>query len=144
MSTIKVIVIPADKDQPVRLDSYDTSNYKNLTKLIFGSEDGTFDRMVSTDPHDGEVTLWFDDNGLTRLDHEDINDVINLRAMELFAHLEGAMELKDYGVPLIGDYVITGGADDEGESLDAPLWIMDFPFSWHTRYTLHSRKEGFD
>jgi hypothetical protein len=143
MSTINVIVIPANKDLPVRRESYDSTDYTNLTALIFaGDRDGTFDRMVSADPNDGEVTLWFDDNGLARLDHEDVNDVINLRAMQLYSHLEG-VDLEDYAVPLIGDYVITGGCDEEGESLDAPAWIMDYPFSWHTRYTLQSRKETF-
>lgn len=144
MSTINVIVIPADKEQPVRRDTYDSSDYKNLTALIFsGDRDGTFDRMASIDEHGEEVTLWFDDEGLYRLKDEggehELADIINLRAMQLYAFLEHA-DIHSFSVPLLGDYVITGGADEEGESLPAPDWIMDFRFDWHNRYEV--RKVG--
>lgn len=138
MSTIHVILIPADKTKPVARTTYDSSDYTNLTALIFnGDRTGTFDGMTTAadGPYEEEITFWFDDNGLARADNEEIADIINLRAMQLYAHMTG-MPLRSFAVPLIGDYVITGGADDEGESLDAPAWIMDFPFDWHNRYTM--------
>lgn len=130
MSTINVIVIPADGTKPVRRDSYDTSDYTNLTALIFnGDRTGTFQCMTSADKDGNEVTLWLDDEGLLR---EDAGERINARAMELYAHLE-EIGIEGFRVPLVGDYVITGGADEDGESLDAPGWIMDFPFTWSLR-----------
>lgn len=138
---INVIIIPADKDKPIREAEYDSTDYKNLTALIFdGDRDGTFDVMTAED-HGDEVSFWFDDNGLARLDNEEVGDVINLRAMELYCHMTGT-EMKDYGVPLIGDYVITGGADEEGESVSVPAWVKDFPFSWHTKYIVRQRRES--
>lgn len=127
---INVILIPADGAKPVQRTSYDTSDYKNLTALIFnGDRDGTFQCMTSADSLGHEVTFWFDDEGLFR---EDAGEAVNARAMQLYAHLEG-MKVEDFSVPLVGDYVITGGADEDGESLDAPGWIMDFPFTWSLR-----------
>lgn len=139
--TIKCVLIPNDASKPVREVEYDTDDYTNLTALIFdGKRDGTFDRMVGE--KDGEqVTLWFDDNGLFRLDSEEVNDIINLRAMELYSHLNGNIPIHQYGVPLIGDYVITGGADEEGESLDVPGWVKDYPFTWHAVYTVEKAPE---
>lgn len=144
MGTINVIVIPADQSQPVREDSYDDSDYKNLTALIFnGDRDGTFDRMTA-DNEGEEVTFWFDDNGLFRLDNEEVADVINLRAMELYAFASGMgtepSAIYDYSVPLIGDYVITGGGDEEGNSLSVPGWIKDYPFTWHNRLGVRKAK----
>lgn len=137
MATINVLVIPADKDQPVRTDSYDSADYKNLTALIFnGDRDGTFDRMT-LDNEGEEITLWFDDNGLERMDSEELADIINLRAMELYAFASGLgtepSALHDFSVPLIGDFVVTGGADEDGDSLPAPAWLADYPFTWPDR-----------
>jgi hypothetical protein len=139
--TIKCVLIPNDPAKPVREVSYDTADYTNLTALIFdGDRSGTFDRMVGE--KDGEeVTLWFDDNGLFRLEQPgvEVGDLINLRAMQLFSHLNGDIDIRQYSVPLIGDYVITGGADVEGESLDCPEWVKDYPFTWHNTYAVEKR-----
>lgn len=138
---INVIIIPADRHKPIREAQYDSTDYTNLTALIFdGNRDGTFDVMTAEDSGD-EVSFWFDDNGLARLDNEEVGDVINLRAMELYGHMTGN-GLQDYGVPLIGDYVITGGADEDGESMPAPAWVKDFPFTWHNKYIVRARKES--
>lgn len=139
--TVKCVLIPNDASKPVREVEYDTADYRNLTALIFdGNREGTYDRMVGE--KDGEqVTLWFDDNGLFRLDSEEVNDIINLRAMELYSHLNGDIPIQMYGVPLVGDYVITGGADEEGESLDVPDWVKDYPFKWHQMFTVEKAPE---
>lgn len=136
MSIIKAVLIPSGTERPVTEVEYDTSDYKNLTALIFnGSRDGTFDRMVADDSGD-EITFWFDDNGLARLEgEEDHEALVNFRAMELYAHLNDA-SIDQFAVPLVGDYVITGGADEEGNSLSVPEWVSDFPYTWHSRYTL--------
>jgi hypothetical protein len=143
--TINVIVIPADPDKPVRTDSYDSTDYKNLTALIFdGNRDGTFDRMTTVSEGD-EITFWFDDDGLARLDTEQLADIVNLRAMELFAFTNDLgtepAALHSFGVPLVGDYVITGGADDDGNSLDAPAWIAAYPFTWPAKIAIHRDAE---
>lgn len=140
MSIIKVVLIPSGTQRPVVETDYDSSDYTNLTALIFnGDRTGTFDRMVTDDSGD-EVTFWFDDNGLARLETEEGHtELVNFRAMELYAHMTGSA-IKDFSVPLVGDYVITGGTDDEGESLDVPTWIKDFPYTWHSRYAMRKAR----
>lgn len=140
MPTIKVVLIPADKTKPVQEVDYDQSDYKNLTALIFdGKRDGTFQRF-SLDHGDDDVTFWYDDEGMFRLDNEELPDIINLRAMELVSHVSGGMPIQQIE-PLIGDYVITGGADDEGDSLPAPAWIKDHPFKWQDQYLIMPKPE---
>jgi len=140
--TVKCVLIPNDASKPVTEVEYDTADYTNLTALIFdGKRDGLFDRMVGYGPESNEqVTLWFDDEGMFRLDSEEVSDIINLRAMQLFSHLNGDIDIRQYSVPLIGNYVITGGADEEGESLDAPSWVKDYPFTWHQMYAVTAPK----
>lgn len=132
--TIKCVLIPNDPAKPVTEVEYDTADYTNLTALIFdGDRSGLFDRMVGE--KDGEeVTLWFDDEGLFKAESKGIENIINLRAMQLFSHLNGDIDIRQYSVPLVGNYVITGGADAEGESLDCPAWVKDFDFTWQNKY----------
>lgn len=136
---VKAVLIPADVSKPVQEVSFNDTDYRNLTALIFdGSRDGTFDRMATANSLGAEVTFWFDDNGLARLESEDLADVINLRAMELYAHYEGMgrdplKAIDRFNVPLVGDYVITGGADEEGNDLDVPFGVAGFPFTWPGR-----------
>jgi len=132
---IKCVLIPNDPAKPVTEVEYDSADYTNLTALIFdGDRSGLFDRMVGTDEHGDDVTLWFDDEGLFKVEDKGIENCVNLRAMQLFSHLNGDLDIRQYSVPLVGNYVITGGADAEGESLDCPAWVKDFDFTWHYRY----------
>jgi hypothetical protein len=148
MSTITCLLIPANNNLPVREVEYDNSDYKNLTALIFdGDRTGTFDRMSVRDEESGDdVTFWFDDDGLARLDSEDLADIVNLRAMELFAFLAGYGTQPDaiqkYGVPLVGDYVLTGGADEEGDSLPYPGWLKEYPFTWPAKIGIRRNDEA--
>lgn len=136
MTALKVVLIPSDALLPVQEVEYDQSDYRNLTALIFnGNRDGTFDCFSMPDADGNTVTFWFDDDGLARLEGgEEMHNIVNLRAMELVAKLKGC-GVGDL-VPLIGDYVITGGADSEGDSLAAPEWIKDHGFTWHQRYSI--------
>lgn len=139
----RAIVIPSDKTQPLRWVDHPSNDYKNMTALIFdGNRDGGTYSLSIVGEGDRQVSLWYDDEGLFRLEAgEKLPDIINLRAMELWAHIDG-VKITDFSVPLIGTYVVTGDADDDGNSMDAPAWVMDYPFSWHTKYVITEREEG--
>ena len=86
--------------------------------------------------------MFYDDEGLFRLEAgERLHDIINLRAMQLWAYCDG-VTLTDFRVPLIGDYVIVGDADEDGNSLDAPEWVATFPFDWHEKYLVTEKEES--
>lgn len=140
MGMINAILIPSDRTQDVRTVQYDDSDFTNLTALIFnGDRTGTFASTTISSPR-GTVSFWYDDEGLFRLGTEKINDIINLRAMELWAFLENAT-IHDFGTPLVGDYVILGGADEDGNSLPAPDWVKELTFTWPNRYDFQASTE---
>lgn len=127
MTTLNAVLIPCDGDKPVQSVTYDDSDYRNLTALIFdGDRTGTFTSLQATGADGTVVSLWGDDEGLLR---SDAHQRINARAMQLYAHLTGAT-IEDFMSPLVGDWVVLGGADDDGESLAVPGWVQDFPFTW--------------
>jgi hypothetical protein len=128
----KAIIIPSDKTQPLRWADHANNDYKSMTALVFGgNRNGGMFSMSTVGDGDKHLSFFYDDEGLFRLDSENLPDIINLRAMQLYATLEG-MQLTDFTVPLIGDYVVVGDADEDGNSMDAPGWVMEFPFTWHT------------
>lgn len=137
----RAIVIPADAKLPLRVVDHPADDYRNMTALIFDGDrmGGTYSLSIVGEG-EKEVSLWYDDNGLFRLDNEKLPDIINLRAMELWAWCDG-VKLEDFKVPLVGNYVVTGQADDEGNSMDAPDWVYTFPYSWHIRYVVKEKKE---
>jgi hypothetical protein len=140
----RVIVIPFDGTQPLRWVDHPEGDYKNMTALVFdGDRDGGTYSLSVVGQGDRQVSMWYDDEGLFRLDRgEKLSDIINLRAMELWASVHGDdMGIFDFVVPLVGTYVITGREDDEGNSLDAPDWVMDFPFTWHEKYLVVDKEE---
>lgn len=134
----RAIIIPSDGTQPLRWVDHPEGDYKNMTALVFdGDRDGGTYSLSIVGQGDRQVSMWYDDNSLFRVDAgEKLNDIINLRAMELWSHLDGDISIFDFAVPLIGTYVVTGQADDEGNSLDAPEWVYDYPFTWHEKYVL--------
>lgn len=138
----RAVVIPSDKDQPLRWADHPNDDYKDMTALVFGGdrEGGTYSLSIVGEG-DKQVSLWYDDNGLARLDNEELPDIINLRAMNLWAHLDH-VTINDFAVPLIGDYVVTGQADDDGNSMDAPEWVFTFPFTWHKKYVITTKDEA--
>jgi len=142
----RAIVIPADKTKPLRWVDHPSDDWKNMTALVFnGDRDGgTYTMSTVGDTADKRVSLFYDDEGMFRLDNENLPDIINLRAMELWAHCDGGLDITDFRVPLIGDYVVVGDADEDGNSLDAPEWVADFPFDWHKTYIITVKENEDD
>lgn len=141
----KAIIIPSDGTQPIRWTEYGKGGWKDMTALVFGGnrDGGTYSMSTVGTTPDKRVSLFYDDEGLFRLDAgEKLPDVINLRAMELWSHCEGGIDIEQFSVPLIGDYVVVGDADDEGNSMDAPAWVADFPFVWHNTYLIIEQEES--
>jgi hypothetical protein len=138
----KAIIIPSDKTQPVRWADHANNDYRSMTALVFGgNRDGGMFSLSIVGEGDKRISLFYDDEGLFRLDNEKLPDIINLRAMELWAWCDGVVDISDFNVPLVGDYVVVGDADDDGNSTDAPAWVMEYPFSWHQRIII-VEKEG--
>ena len=144
----RAIVIPNDGSKPLQWADHPEGDYKNMTALVFdGDRDGGTYSLSTIGQGDRQVSMWYDDEGLFRLDQgEKLPDIINLRAMELWASVFNEGEDRDMGifdfvVPLVGTYVITGPEDGEGNSLDAPDWVMDFPFTWHEKYVVVDKDE---
>lgn len=139
----KAIIIPSDKDQPVRWAEHTNGDWKDMTALVFnGDREGGRYTMSTAGTNDLHLSFFYDDEGLFRLEAgEHLPDIINLRAMQLWANLEG-VQINDFDVPLIGDYVVVGDADDDGNSLDAPEWVMTFPFTWHQRIQIVEERAG--
>lgn len=127
----KAIIIPCDESQPLRWAEHDDNDYKSMTTLVFGGDrdGGTF----SASTVGRGVTFFYDDEGLYR---SDAGDSVNARAMQLWADIEG-MGVRDFAVPLIGDYVVVGPADEDGHSMDAPGWVMKHRFTWTTRVPMN-------
>jgi len=139
----RAIIIPADGTQPLRWVDYPANDYKDMTALVFdGNRDGGTYSLSIVGQGDRQVSLWYDDEGLFRLDAgEKLTDIINLRAMQLWADLDGGLDIFDFRVPLVGTYVVTGQSDDDGNSTDAPAWVMDFPFDWHNKFSIIEKEE---
>jgi hypothetical protein len=110
------ILIPFDNDLPIREVTFD--GLDDMYKLI-GCTD--VERLATQ-----KVTFWLDGEGLLR---SDAGERINARAMQLYAELCD-MTLADFAVPLVGDYLLDGPCDDEGEETDVPSWVKHYPFSW--------------
>lgn len=141
----RAIVIPSDGTQPLRWADHDNEDYKSMTALVFGGnrDGGLYSLSTVGDDPERRVSFFYDDEGLFRLERgESLPSIINLRAMQLWADLEGGMDIFDFRTPLVGDYVVVGDSDDEGNSTDAPAWVMDYPFDWHSKYLIVEKEEG--
>ena len=99
LATIKAVIIYADATvEPVELDS----GYKSLQEAVGGN----FDLVVSAT---GKTSFWCHDEGKM------IGLPINTVATKLLWKLNPAFDGADV---LVGPIVISGGANDEGETLD--------------------------
>lgn len=109
---VKAVLIPFDTSLPCRTVEHDNADYRRITRLVCADPDhGSFD-IHTFDEHN--CALAFDDEGLyTQPDN------VNPRAIALWAALD-EIELRDFAVPLVGDYLVIGPTDDEGNTLDVP------------------------
>ena len=98
--TYRGIVIPAD----VTKDCYEQtfSHYTELQKTIGGN----FDVVAMSTPDGIPFDIWCDDEGL--LKQLDLNVTVLMLVNELTGHVP----------TIVGDVVVTGGADAQGRSLD--------------------------
>jgi len=103
----KAILIPHDITREIEEIDLPTGNYKEITKRVCRDGDGLF--SVS---NLGHFTFAYDDEGLFTQPGN-----INSRAMAIWAKVEG-VSMRSFRSPLVGDYLMLGPADDEGENTD--------------------------
>ena len=107
---MKVLVIPAQSCEPLRIqDIPDTGNAQS--DAIHDILGGWLE--VAPQPHP-EVTIWCDEEGKLK------GKSINARASELWEMIWGET-LDDV---LVGDIILTGGTDSEGEILPVPESVI--------------------
>lgn len=131
MTAIAGIFIPSDSAEPVRLVGHDNTDYKDLAALIFdGDRDGGLIECLSSEDSDGnDVSLWGDEEALLK---EGAHTRINARAMQLYAALEG-VGINDFASPLVGNFVVLGGVDGDGNTLSAPISVARFDYTWKVK-----------
>jgi hypothetical protein len=121
MTTTKAVLIPFDESKPVEvIDLNSDSNNDQLYDLVAP------DSRCFTGMRGSDFYLMGDDEGLF---HEDVENRVNARVMELFAKDNG-MGIRDYHSPLVGDWLVVGPADEEGDSTDVPQRVIDFTYTW--------------
>ena len=113
------ILIPFDNDLPIR--EVEFNSLQDMYRLI---ECDTVDRITSPN-----LTFWLDDEGLF---HPDRAQRLNARAMQLLCHDSNAT-VSDLAVALVGNYLIDGPCDAEGNETDVPDWVGDFDFTWTSK-----------
>lgn len=94
---MKVAVIPADEDQPVRIDELDSIDLEYLQKQVAGW-------VEALGIPDTEVTMYLNEEGKI------VGLPVNPRANRL-AHRHRAVFPTDI---IVGDVVIVGPTDDDG------------------------------
>jgi hypothetical protein len=120
MATTKAVLIPFDESKPVEVVDLRPNDLDQLYDLVAP------DTRLITGMGMSDAYMFGDDEGLLR---SDAGDRINARVMELFA-ADARMGLHDYRSPLVGDWIVTGPADDEGDNTDVPQRVIDFTYSW--------------
>lgn len=113
MTTIKCLVVPADQEQPVRVEEFERGDLKAMQKLVGGL-------IAAIDLGEPEVTIW---------NHEEAKLVeapLNHRATLLWWCAENRMMNVDV---ICGDVFITGLTDEDGETTSAPQDFLDLVLS---------------
>jgi hypothetical protein len=112
MTTNKAVLIPWEMDKDIEVIDLEQGNLDAIYDRI-APESRLF--SVSSFRH---FALYYDDEGLyTQPEHQ------NLRAMVLWGAEEG-VPLSRFRYPLVGNYLVVGPADDEGENTDVPEGII--------------------
>lgn len=122
MSTKKALLIPFDDTLPVTvvevpagLDPiYDHVAPDSRRFTVLGGDD---------------YSMYGDDEGLLR---NDAGERINARAMQIYAASEGA-GIEDFMSPLVGDWLVFGGVDTDGETEEVTVRVLNFRFTWTSR-----------
>jgi hypothetical protein len=120
MTTTKAVLIPFDESKPVEVIDLRPNDLDQLYDLVAP------DTRLITGMGMSDAYMFGDDEGLLR---NDAGERINARVMELFAK-DAKMGIRDYHSPLVGDWLVTGPADGEGDNTDVPQRIIDFTYSW--------------
>lgn len=112
----KAILIPHDNNKQVEVVDMDSSDYREITRKV--AADPVNGLFSCSTIGGGRCSLWYDDEGLF---NQPTN--VNTRAMALWASID-RVDIRDFAVPLVGDYLVTGPADDEGYTTDVPIDIV--------------------
>jgi hypothetical protein len=120
MPTNKAVLIPFDDTKPVEVVEVEQNDLDRLYDLVAP------DTRLITGMRMSDAYLFGDDEGLLR---NDAGDRINARVMQLFAD-DNKMGLHDFHSPLVGDWLVVGPSDDDGNNTDVPQRVIDFAYSW--------------
>lgn len=118
----KAVLIPFDEDKPVEV--IDLAPGLDAIYERVAPDSRCFTGMSGSDFY-----LMGDDEGLF---HEDVQNRVNARVMQLFGEDSG-VGIEGFHSPLVGDWLVVGPADDEGENTDVPQRVIDFTYSWTTK-----------
>lgn len=112
----KAILIPHDRTKQIEVVDMNGDDFRQITqKVAADPEHGLFSCSTIGG---GRASLWYDDEGLYTQPEN-----VNTRAMALWAALD-RVSIVDFAVPLVGDYLVTGPADDEGYTTSVPVEVM--------------------
>lgn len=117
---LKALLLPFDESQPVRVIEVRDGNLQDIYDRIAP------DSRLFTCLNGKDFTLYGDDEALF---HSEAHLRINAKAMQLLAESEG-VSIDAFHSPLVGDFLVFGLPDEEGNNTDVPQRAVDFRFSW--------------
>lgn len=117
---IKALLLPFDGGQPVRVIEVRDGNLEDIYDRIAP------DSRLFTCLNGKDFSLYGDDEGLF---HAEAHLRINARAMQLYADSEG-VGIEAFTSPLVGDFLVFGLPDREGNTTDVPQRAVEFDYSW--------------
>ena len=101
MTDILIMVVPADINEPCVMRAIERGDIDAMQSIV----GGLFDVARGEGPGGEAISVWVNDEGL-------------LMGLPLN---ERASVIAGRGAHLVGDAFVTGGVDDEGNTLDIPL-----------------------
>jgi hypothetical protein len=123
MTMLKALLLPFDEDRAVEVIDFDDSSYQNLYPIVAPES-----RMFTAQDFPGG-TMYGDDEGLL---WGDPSKRINARAMQLLGE-RSDHGIEDFMSPLVGDWLVFGPVDAEGNNTSVPQDVIDFRFTWTAR-----------
>ncbi|GAA1053963.1 DUF3846 domain-containing protein [Dietzia natronolimnaea] len=119
MGTIKALYIPADDTEEVTTVEIDQGDYLAYQRYV----DGNFDVVA---PASGELSFFVNDEGKL------VGLPVNTRASLWLYSLDPAWENHDI---LMGDVLVAGGVDEDGETMGVPEAVLD-AVTGHDQYKI--------